>query len=187
MNKKEQLQLDNYEVYIYCKQFYEAIYSEKLFILFNLTPREIDVLRDKCLLNMNRFQISKKYDITPERIRQIYLRALYKIKRRAAIEIDRYINYENNNERIKILEKENEYLKSQFSLNEPDLSILIKRIDDFDFSVRALNCFRASDIYTVGDLLKYNIKNIMKLRNFGQKTKKELDEFLKHNNLELKR
>ena len=52
-----------------------------------------------------------------------------------------------------------------------------------DLSVRALNCLKAADVDTVGDLVKLNRNDLLKFRNFGKKSLTELDELLTSLNL----
>jgi DNA-directed RNA polymerase subunit alpha len=52
-------------------------------------------------------------------------------------------------------------------------------IEQLDLSVRAMNCLRRSGINTVGELIGTGEKELLSLRNFGQKSKQEIDERLK--------
>jgi DNA-directed RNA polymerase subunit alpha len=51
-------------------------------------------------------------------------------------------------------------------------------------SVRALNCLKAADVDTVGDLVTFNKNDLLKFRNFGKKSLTELDELLETLNLQ---
>ncbi len=51
-------------------------------------------------------------------------------------------------------------------------------VEQLNLSVRAMNCLRRSGINTVGELISTDINDLMSLRNFGQKSKKEIDERL---------
>lgn len=51
-------------------------------------------------------------------------------------------------------------------------------VEQLNLSVRAMNCLRRSGINTVGELISTDINDLMALRNFGQKSKKEIDEKL---------
>ena len=61
--------------------------------------------------------------------------------------------------------------------------ILKTKLSDQDLSVRALNCLKAADVDTVGDLVKLNRNDLLKFRNFGKKSLTELDELLVSLNL----
>jgi len=54
--------------------------------------------------------------------------------------------------------------------------LLKTRLVDLDLSVRALNCLKAADVETLGDLVVYNRSDLMKFRNFGKKSLSELEE-----------
>jgi DNA-directed RNA polymerase subunit alpha len=47
-----------------------------------------------------------------------------------------------------------------------------------DLSVRALNCLKAAEVETLGDLVTYTKNDLMKFRNFGKKSLTELDELV---------
>ena len=52
-----------------------------------------------------------------------------------------------------------------------------------NLSVRALNCLKAADVDTLGDLVQYNKTDLLKFRNFGKKSLSELDDLLESLNL----
>ncbi len=51
-------------------------------------------------------------------------------------------------------------------------------VEQLDLSVRTMNCLRRGGILTVGELINKGEKELMDLRNFGQKSKQELEERL---------
>jgi DNA-directed RNA polymerase subunit alpha len=55
---------------------------------------------------------------------------------------------------------------------------------DLDLSVRALNCLKAADVETLGDLVSFNKNDLLKFRNFGKKSLTELEELVKAKSLE---
>ena len=61
--------------------------------------------------------------------------------------------------------------------------LLKTKLIDLDLSVRALNCLKAAEVDTVGDLVKFNKNDLLKFRNFGKKSLTELDELLEQMNL----
>jgi len=60
---------------------------------------------------------------------------------------------------------------------------LKQKLVDLDLSVRALNCLKAAEVETLGDLVKFNKNDLLKFRNFGKKSLTELDELLENLNL----
>lgn len=61
--------------------------------------------------------------------------------------------------------------------------LLKSRLVDLDLSVRALNCLKAADVETLGELVQFNKNDLLKFRNFGKKSLTELDELLENYNL----
>ncbi|GAB5557278.1 MAG: DNA-directed RNA polymerase subunit alpha [Schleiferiaceae bacterium] len=62
--------------------------------------------------------------------------------------------------------------------------LLKSRLTDLDLSVRALNCLKAAEVETLGDLVMYTKADLMKFRNFGKKSLTELEELVKNKGLE---
>ena len=56
--------------------------------------------------------------------------------------------------------------------------LLKTRLIDMDLSVRALNCLKAAEVDTLGDLVSFNKNDLMKFRNFGRKSLTELEELV---------
>ncbi|MDR1197596.1 MAG: DNA-directed RNA polymerase subunit alpha [Prevotellaceae bacterium] len=56
--------------------------------------------------------------------------------------------------------------------------LLKQRLIDMELSVRALNCLKAADIKTLGELVKLSRNDLLRFRNFGKKSLTELDELL---------
>jgi DNA-directed RNA polymerase subunit alpha len=56
--------------------------------------------------------------------------------------------------------------------------LLKTKLVDLDLSVRALNCLKAADVDTLGELVQYNRTDLLKFRNFGKKSLTELDDLL---------
>ena len=56
--------------------------------------------------------------------------------------------------------------------------LLKTRLIDMDLSVRALNCLKAAEVDTLGDLVSFNNSDLMKFRNFGKKSLTELEELV---------
>jgi len=56
--------------------------------------------------------------------------------------------------------------------------LLKTKLIDMDLSVRALNCLKAAEVDTLGDLVSFNKNDLMKFRNFGKKSLSELEELV---------
>ena len=61
--------------------------------------------------------------------------------------------------------------------------LLKTKLVDMNLSVRALNCLKAADVETLGDLVQFNKTDLLKFRNFGKKSLTELDDLLESLNL----
>ena len=61
--------------------------------------------------------------------------------------------------------------------------LLKTKLVDMDLSVRALNCLKAADIETLGDLVAYNKNDLLKFRNFGKKSLTELEDLVENKGL----
>jgi len=67
-------------------------------------------------------------------------------------------------------------------LDENDLRIrqLLKtKLVDMDLSVRALNCLKAAEVSTLGQLVQFNKNDLLKFRNFGKKSLTEIEDLIK--------
>lgn len=62
--------------------------------------------------------------------------------------------------------------------------LLKTKLVDMDLSVRALNCLKAADIETLGDLVSFNKNDLLKFRNFGKKSLTELEELVEGKGLQ---
>ena len=61
--------------------------------------------------------------------------------------------------------------------------LLKTKLTDMNLSVRALNCLKAAEVDTLGDLVKFQKSCLLKFRNFGKKSLTELDDLLEHHGL----
>lgn len=61
--------------------------------------------------------------------------------------------------------------------------MLKTKLTDLELSVRALNCLKAADVTTLGELVSNHRHDLLKFRNFGKKSLTELEEKLESLNL----
>lgn len=61
--------------------------------------------------------------------------------------------------------------------------LLKTKLIDMDLSVRALNCLKAADVETLGELVSFNKNDLLKFRNFGKKSLTELEDLVHSKNL----
>jgi DNA-directed RNA polymerase subunit alpha len=89
-----------------------------------------------------------------------------------------------SDEKISI-ETEEKTVNEEFDENSLHIRQLLKtKLVDLDLSVRALNCLKAADVETLGELVQYNKNDLLKFRNFGKKSLTELEELVKTKGLE---
>ncbi|MCK5729773.1 MAG: DNA-directed RNA polymerase subunit alpha [Draconibacterium sp.] len=77
------------------------------------------------------------------------------------------------------LDSDERFANDEFDEEVLHMRQLLKtKLVDMDLSVRALNCLKAADVDTLGDLVTYNRNDLLKFRNFGKKSLTELDDLL---------
>jgi DNA-directed RNA polymerase subunit alpha len=82
------------------------------------------------------------------------------------------------------LDSDEKYQQEEFDEEVLHMRQLLKtRLVDMDLSVRALNCLKAADVDTLGELVVYNKNDLLKFRNFGKKSLTELEDLLDSMNL----
>lgn len=171
--------------------------TELIRVLFGIVRVGID-LRGERMIEMlltgsDSKEISESYGISPERVNQIVEKTI----RILNCEGVQYQKLKEENERMKEeLQTLENNVKSLRSFREPGAenleyskvdvqeSILMKRLVDCNITVRTLNCLKAEDIETVGDLARQQKTDLLKLRNFGKKCLIEIDDFLNELGLE---
>ena len=88
-----------------------------------------------------------------------------------------------SDERI-TLESEEKAATEEFDEESLHMRQLLKtKLVDMDLSVRALNCLKAADVETLGDLVSYNKNDLLKFRNFGKKSLTELEDLVDNKGL----
>ncbi|MGQ7870664.1 DNA-directed RNA polymerase subunit alpha [Sunxiuqinia sp. sy24] len=82
------------------------------------------------------------------------------------------------------LDSDEKFANEEFDEEVLHMRQLLKtKLVDMDLSVRALNCLKAADVETLGELVTYNRNDLLKFRNFGKKSLTELDDLLNGLNL----
>ena len=104
------------------------------------------------------------------------------LKEAATILIQHFMLF--SDERIS-LELEPKQVVEEFDENTLHTRQLLKtKLIDLDLSVRALNCLKAAEVETLGDLVSYNQADLLKFRNFGKKSLIELENLVASKNLD---
>ncbi len=83
------------------------------------------------------------------------------------------------------VEAEAKQVVEEFDENTLQIRQLLKtKLVDMDLSVRALNCLKAAEVETLGELVAINKADLLKFRNFGKKSLTELEQLVKSKSLE---
>ncbi len=83
------------------------------------------------------------------------------------------------------VDEEEKSVSEEFDESSLHVRQLLKtKLVDMDLSVRALNCLKAADVETLGELVAFNKNDLLKFRNFGKKSLTELEELVKNKGLE---
>lgn len=89
-----------------------------------------------------------------------------------------------SDERI-TLEDDEENHKEAYDEESLHMRQLLKTpLVDLDLSVRALNCLKAAEVHSLGELVTHNKSDLMKFRNFGKKSLSELEEMVEGKGLD---
>ena len=88
-----------------------------------------------------------------------------------------------SDERISLEDEESAEIESYDEEALHMRQLLKTKLHDMDLSVRALNCLKAAEVDTLGDLVTYSKSDLMKFRNFGKKSLTELEELVDSKNL----
>lgn len=84
----------------------------------------------------------------------------------------------------------NEFLKDREYMLQKEEKVanskLDRKIEDLDLSVRSYNCLKRANINTVGELAQKTEEEMMKVRNLGRKSLKEVVQKLREIGLDLK-
>lgn len=143
--------------------------------------------------------VGKLMGITRERVRQIEAKMLRKMKRFA-----RYLELGEYADKVKLVKKEYEeyvekmkplwtyetalaYIK-EYENSHEEIKVLPKtniELEDLDLSVRSWNCLRRCGVRKVEELLQICEEDLMRIRNMGKKSLKEIKDKLAKIGLEL--
>lgn len=87
---------------------------------------------------------------------------------------------------ININEEPRELVEQKKEASSKESKELNLTIEDLELSARSYNCLRKANVEKVADLVKKDLKDLMKIKNFGKKSADEINDKLKQYNLSLK-
>ena len=153
-------------------------------LLIDIPPRESIIIRMAYQDQLTFEQIAKEFNITRARVQQIVSKGIHRLKSRSKYlelgdlaypetkvkkDYKEYIAQMQNNwtyeSAIKYI---NEHKPEEYTPSYPE------EIIDLEFSVRTYNCLRKKYITTVKELLQKSEEDLMKVRNLGRKSLKEI-------------
>lgn len=168
-----------------------------------LSEREYQVI-DSLIAGVPLHGIAMEYGVSKTRIMQIVNKSIQKITsmKKWPQMHEEYKRVSAENQRITaMLESQrlrNKELEAQLGMKETigdEISLvpgytkvqlaktLATKLANCNLTVRTLNCMKTADIETVGDLIKYTKVDLLKQRNLGKKSLRELDDLLDSMNL----
>lgn len=120
-------------------------------------------------------EIGEELGVTPERVRQIEYKAIRKLKHPSRLRKFEYV-FSSNKKELDI-----DYIKTMLSdgvtFNFDEATLSAKRdihIEEMNLSVRSFNCLKRAGINTSGDLFDKTEAELMKVRNLGKKSLREV-------------
>jgi RNA polymerase primary sigma factor len=181
-------------------EYVEKNFDENIkYLLETLNEREQEIINKRMIQGYTLEAVGKQYNITRERVRQIEAKAIRKIRLpqrivyltegKKVLELKQDISklkVELNNIKRELL---NQIKKPELiELNEDERILLDNNqpISILDLSVRTHNALLRSGINTVGKLLQCSYLDLCRVRNMGNKSRKEIIEKLKGEGLKLK-
>ncbi len=193
-----------------CELFDTAVRCENGYE--ELSTREQQIIHRMIMLE-HWEDISNSYDISAERLRQITVKAVRNLKKHISTkqkEDELTTEIELLRDEKKELEKKVEYLKVFIKNNIAPKEQAVNKITDTYYiskltpeqidiknklkkkistspliTVRTYNCLRAAEINTYEDLCQLNVQDILKFRNFGRKSMRNLYDVLEKEGLML--
>lgn len=165
-----------------------------------LTPREEEILELRYEEGKTLEEIAKIYGITRERVRQIITKGIMRLKHSSRTNIlfrdnERITERDSlikqiDDEILELRKKLKYYQEANLKLELPekiqnDVSLNL-RIEDLDLSTRSFRCLERAGIEFVSEITEKTEEEMMKIRNLGRKSLKEIKQKLKEMNLSLK-
>ncbi len=133
------------------------------------------------------------YSVTQARVGQItdYDKLTLEIWTDGSITPDEALGYSAKilKEQIAIFINFDEHLEPKVEDSGLDMQEILENlnrsIDELEFSVRSANCLKNADIHFIGDLVQRSEQEMLKTKNFGRKSLKEIKDILTNMNLHL--
>lgn len=130
--------------------------------------------------------LGKEYDITRERVRQIFYKSLYIAKGKLIDMATSQARVVELNDRVKQLTLQKSFIKQYVmkvfdnseNANKTNDDILYKPIEQLNCSIRLKNCLKSAEINSLREVLDLSVNELLRYRNFGKKSLNELKDIL---------
>lgn len=178
------------------KKFGTGLMNKEFYMGIPIMLRDLDMISERETTIMRRIiggddlgYVAEDYGLTRERVSQIFfkgcrkarkledLKAIIDEAKKAQSELE-YLRKKEKVDSDYIQELEEKLAIEHKPQEERDRNLMMKRLVEYDLSVRTLNCLKSVNIETIGDLLQLNRKTLLQCRNFGKKSLTELDDLL---------
>lgn len=183
---------DIFDIFENFNKYYEVIKTK-------LTDREERVIDCIFRQHMTLQEAGKEFGVTRERIRQVQIKALKKIKHyRYYFEVGKYADkkelakqeyqkYLEQNKKEWKYEEAKEFVKNYESEHKQEIAMKAQiDIEYLDLSVRTYNCLRRAGIRYLSELLSKTKEELIRVRNMGKKSLKEIIDNLEEKGYYLK-
>ena len=150
------------------------------YVLHSLTERERRVLDFRYKDGLTFEEIGKRFCVTRERIRQIYIRALIKLRNPGRLN---YLKYGISGVIARKTESAREAALASLPKHENPEDI---PLEELDLSVRSYNCLKRAGVNTLADIAALTQNELSHVRSLGLKSYKEVCKLLTSYGISLK-
>ena len=161
----------------FCKDKQGNIYTERIAIDSIYTPIT------KCVYNVEKTRVGDNVDFEKLEI-EVWTNDSITPSNAVSLSAQFLVNH------LTVVSGLNEVISSNDFMHEPETPVINKtkekRIEELDLSIRSQNCLKRAGIYTLGELAQKTEEEMMRVRNLGRKSLKEIMQKLRENGFELK-
>ena len=162
---------------VFCKDKSGNVYTERIAIDSIYTPIT------KCMYTVEKTRVGDNVDFEKLEI-EVWTNDSIAPNNAVSLAAQFLVNHFN------VISKLNEIIAETDFMHEPETPVINKtkekRIEELDLSMRSLNCLKRAGINTLGELAQKTEEEMMRVRNLGRKSLKEIIQKLRENGFELK-
>lgn len=162
---------------IFCKDATGNVYSERIAIDSIYTPIT------KCMYQVEKTRVGDNVDFEKLEM-EVWTNDSITPNDSVSLAAQFIVNHFN------VISQLNEIISQNDFMHEPEAPAINKtkekKIEELDLSVRSYNCLKRAGINTIGELAQKTEEEMMRVRNLGRKSLKEVIQKLRENGFELK-